>query len=172
MLFLILRRVARHLSSRSATAVVVLVLALQIADIGGHLGAIRRLNERPARYAWRRPLQWETWRFVADGNQGMVIVPSKEWDADTKAAFTWLAGRSGLAINIGDPSRVDMAALYSANQALAHQIASGPLDAATIYIVHPGEFDAFAAVHHDIACRAVDGYHACTGGTRDAGLVK
>jgi hypothetical protein len=161
MFFLVLRRVARHLSARMATAVVVAVLALEIADIGPRLDHIARANNREARYAWRQPLDWESWRFVADGNRRMIIVP-KGWDSDTKAAFIWLAGRAGLPINAGEPSRVDMNALYKVNQALQRQLASGRLDPATVYMVHPAQIDAFLSLHGDqVACRTVDGYHAC-----------
>jgi hypothetical protein len=162
MLFLALLRVARHLSARPATAVVVAVLALEIADINPHLNLIARTNNREARYVWRKPLDWESWRFVADGNRRMVVVP-QGWDSDTTAAFTWLAGRAGLPINVGEPSRVDMSALYNVNQALQQQLAGGRLDAATVYMVHPSHIDDFLSVHGgEVACRIVDGYHACT----------
>lgn len=161
MLFLALRRVAHHLSARPATAVVVAVLALEIADISPRLNRIARTNNREARYVWRKPLDWESWRFVADGNRRMVVVP-QGWDSDTTAAFTWLAGRAGLPINVGEPSRVDMNALYKVNQALQDQLAGGRLDPATVYVVHPSQLDAFLSVHGDqVVCRTVDDYHAC-----------
>lgn len=167
MLFLLLRRVARHLRPSLATAVVLVVLGLEVADIGGRLSDIRRQNETPARYTWRRPLHWDAWRAAVDGHDRLVIVPSEGWDQDAFAAFTWLAGRGGLGINIGEPSRVDMDKLYGANQTLARQLASGPLDAATLYVVHPQRLDTFLTAHGGaVSCRAVEGFHACTAAPR------
>src|SRR5262249_18980528 len=151
-------------SAPVATGVVVAVLALQIADIGPRLGRTARSTNREQRYVWHKALDWEAWRFVADGNQSMVVVPHG-WDRDTMAAFVWLAGRAGLSINLGDPSRVDMDALYKMNQALQRQLASGRLDAATVYVVHPLQIDAFLSVHgNEVTCRTVDGFYACTTG--------
>jgi hypothetical protein len=147
---------------------VLVVLGLEITDIGGKLADIGRRNDDPVRYVWRRPLHWDAWRSTLSGRDRMVIVPSAGWDEDTVAALTWLAGRCGLGINVGQPGRVDMDRLYRSNQALAAQLASGPLDAATLYVVHPRHVDTFLSAHRDtVSCRAVEGFHACR--TRPSG---
>jgi hypothetical protein len=163
MLFLLLRRVARHLPPWAAIAVALAVLALQIHDINPMLGEIHHRTANPARYTWRHPLHAESWRFATDSHRRMIVVPSKAWDRDTRAALIWLAARAGLAINGGEPSRYDQDAAYRADQALIRQLASDALDPATVYVVHPADLDAFVAVHHDhVSCVQVEGYNACT----------
>ena len=138
------------------------VLAIEVADMGDKLDEIRRRNRDPSTYAWQQPLHWDAWRSATERYRQMVIVPSAGWDQDTEVAFTLFAGRSGLAINTGSPARVDWSALRRSRDALQRQLADGPLDASTVYVVHPRDIDGFVTAHRGrISCRAIDAFHAC-----------
>lgn len=162
MVFLLLRRVARQLPWWRASAVVLAVLVIEFADIRHKLDEIRWRNRNPSKYDWQQPVHWESWRFASASYRQLVIVPSAAWDEDTVVAFTFFAARFGLAINTGAPARVDRAALRSYRQALRRELTEGPLDAATVYVVHPLDIDGFTNAHRSrVSCRELDGVHAC-----------
>ena len=163
LLYLLLRRVARHLPWSGASAVVLAVLAIE-SPTWATSSTRSRATIAIIQVAWQQPLHCDAWRSATERYRQMVIVPSAGWDQDTEVAFTLFAGRSGLAINTGSPARVDWSALRRSRDALQRQLADGPLDASTVYVVHPRDIDGFVTAHRGrISCRAIDAFHAAGG---------
>jgi hypothetical protein len=163
MLFLLLRWLGRLRPTWAASLVLLAIVVIEIRDIERGLSRYASGAARVGSIAWEQPLRWESWRFATDSYRRIIHVPRGGWRPDVLIAFSYLAARSGLAINVGEVGRADIPALFAAARALDRDVAAGRLDPEAVYIVHASFVDRFMADNGDrVTCRAVDGFHACT----------
>lgn len=163
MLFLLLWLVAHRLPGWAASAVLIVVLWVQLADIGGRLNGIRDQAARGAElHVWKQPLSWEAWRFATDSYRRMLLVPPDDWDHEKALPFAYLAARSGMATTAGYAARSDKAAMQAARRRLKEQLVAGELDRDAVYIVDARYLSQFQQNFGDrVSCRVVDGFDAC-----------
>lgn len=163
MLFLLLRMLARRLPWWGASAALLAVLAVQYVDLIGPMEQhIRPTAIDEEHVAWEQPLHWDAWRFATDRSRRLLLVPPDAWHGDSALAFAYLAARCGLAVNAGEPARVDITALQAANSELGRQLAAGELDREAVYVVREDYLHEFRArVGDRVACARIDGFNAC-----------
>jgi hypothetical protein len=68
-----------------------------------------------------------------------------------------------MAVNAGEPARVDVVALQAAQSGLQQQLAGGQLDPDAVYVMADDYLSEFLSrVGDRVACARIDGFNACT----------
>ena len=123
----------RHLPARSALAVLVAALALQVADQSDKYREFRGLIRQ--RMAWQTPLQSPQWAALAQRASALVVVPPLPDMSLAYIPFAHLAAAHGLATNAARTARVDPAGIEAFGRSIAEDLAQGGYNPRTLYVI-------------------------------------
>ncbi len=156
--------VVTRLGSRTALAVLLAAIALQIADLKGHYESLRETAHSDAFHSWPQPLQSPTWQLALPHYRRLLLYPP-EHCGPAPVPFlqpAFLAGTYGLSINTGHLARVDHAARQAYCQQLGRDSTNGVVADDAIYLLHPLGVERFkTAAQRPVVCTVVDGIPVC-----------
>jgi hypothetical protein len=124
--------IVRRLPSRSALAVLLAALALQLADQQDKWREFRQIIQQ--RMAWQTPLQSPQWDTLARRAQTLLIVPPLPDMSTAYIPFAHLAARHRLATNAANIAHSGTQGLASEGAALIASLKDGQYDPHTLYI--------------------------------------
>lgn len=157
--------IVRNFSAATATAIVLLGLALQIADLSPRFIALngyfrQHFIVEPAQQV--DPLPSLFWTVAASHYRTVLLVPSLPVPANF-AAIALFAADHGMRINVGSFARFDMRRVGAATRTREQALAAGQLDPATLYVLRAPDETAFRAGPDD-AIGTVDGFRVLVPG--------
>jgi len=152
--YLLLRLLAARLSAGLATAVLALLLVVQIGEGAGRSSRLRLATGADRRHqVWRARPDLDAWRPLAAGCRRLRLHPNGRWGGDDSVPLVYLAARLGLATSAGEVARGDHGALRRALESEAGFAAD------TLYVVR--EADRAGLEAQGLTCRELDGVHVC-----------
>ena len=128
----ILRVVIERLPARTAFAVLLAALAIQIGDQSGKYREFRAFIDQRA--AWQTPLQARDWDELAARSQRLIIVPPHPPMETLYLPFADLAARHGLRTNAAYIARDSTGTARAYGEEIASRLANGQRDARTLYV--------------------------------------
>lgn len=128
----ILRVVIERLPARTAFAVLLAALAIQIGDQSGKYREFRAFIDQRA--AWQTPLQARDWDELAARSQRLIIVPPHPPMETLYLPFADLATRHGLRTNAAYIARDSTGTARAYGEEIASRLANGQRDARTLYV--------------------------------------
>lgn len=151
--------IVRNFAPPVATAIVLLGLALQIADLSPRYVALQTYFRQhfivePALAADRMSSRF--WSGAALHYRSILFVPSLPVPPDF-ALIGLFAADHGMQINVGSFARFDSRRVAEATTARKQALAAGRLDPASLYVLRPEQQVALRAGHDD-AIGTVDGF--------------
>lgn len=151
--------VVRNFSAPMATVILLLGLALQIADLSPRYVALQPYFRQhfivePALETERMPSRF--WAGAARHYRTILFVPSQPVPPDF-APIGLFAADHGMRINVGSFARFDSRRVAAATTARLQALAAGQLDPAALYVLRPDRQAPFRAGPDD-AIGTVDGF--------------
>lgn len=151
--------IVRNFAPPVATAIVLLGLALQIADLSPRYVALQTYFRQhfivePALAADRMSSRF--WSGAALHYRSILFVPSLPVPPDF-APIGLFAADHGMQINVGSFARFDSRRVAEATTARKQALAAGRLDPASLYVLRPAQQVALRTGHDD-AIGTVDGF--------------
>jgi hypothetical protein len=151
--------VVRNFPARTATAILALGLALQIADFAPRYTALngyfrQHFIDEPARRADDLPSPF--WEVAARHYRTILFVPSLPVPPNF-AAVGLFAADHGMRINVGSFARLAVKRVGAVTIERERALAEGRLDPAALYVLRPPDEAAFRAGAND-AIGTVDGF--------------
>jgi hypothetical protein len=152
--------VAARYKPRTATLIIVGCVTLQLVDLSPRFPAMRgyfhdRFIVVPAKR--ESPLRSPFWAEAAKHYRTIRVAPVE----NMARGWEWLALYAvdhGMAINTGQFARVSFPRIAQANQAIKRALASGQLDADTLYLLGSKEARLEYVLGPDDGIGVVDGY--------------
>ena len=135
-LFIALWILIKNLSSRAASIILVLCLAMQILDLQPAISLNKQKLIADSSFRYQNPLKSEFWEVAATHYQQIVEYPliQSQWQPNWEA-FSRYASEHRMATNAVYLARADTKKIAIANQDLLQQIQRGPLNPGTLYIL-------------------------------------
>jgi hypothetical protein len=152
--------VAARYAPRMATTIIVGCVALQLVDLSPRFIAMRGyFHDRfvVAPRARQSPLTSPFWTEAAKTYRTIRTAPV----ANTARGWEWLALYAvdhGMAINTGQFARISFPRIAKANDAITRKLASGDLDADTLYLLWSKDAKFDYVVGPDDGIGVIDGY--------------
>ena len=148
--------IIRNLPARSALAVLLAALLLQVADQSDKYVEFKGLIRQ--RMAWQTPLQSPQWAAMAQKANALVMIPPLPDIAKTYIPFAHLAVAHRLVTNAAQIARDDLKRTEALGQAMAESLAQGAYNPLTLYVFSRRE--GLANLPPDLAGQvlALDGY--------------
>ena len=151
--------IVRNFSAPTATVILLLGLALQIADLSPRYVAMQAYFRQhfivePALEAERMPSRF--WAGAARHYRTILFVPSQPVPPDF-APIALFAADHGMRINVGSFARFDSRRVAAATMARMQALAAGQLDPAALYVLRPARQAPFRAGPDD-AIGTIDGF--------------
>jgi hypothetical protein len=156
--------VVRRFRPAAAAALLVVVLALQLADLRAPHAERRVTSRSDAFHAWPNALPSPVWHDVLPFYKHIVIAPPRQCGSAPLGfeSPAYLAGLHGLTINSAEVARFDEAARRRYCARVAAEMLTGTVDDQSLYILDTAQAAALkAAARQPVACGTIDAAYVC-----------
>ena len=135
-LFIALMLLIKNLSSRTASIILVICLALQIWDLQPAIGSSKKKLIVDSSFIYQTPLKSDFWKGAAAHYEQIVEFPliQSQWQPNWEALSRY-ASEHQMATNAVYLARADAKKIALANEDLIKQIQQGPLDPRSLYVL-------------------------------------
>jgi len=164
---IVVRALALRLPRRAAAGVLLLAVALQLADLREAIAAVMRRERSPEWTQYQSPLS-PVWDSVMPSYRHLVLAPSDmcgpAWPSPPAEhlPFSMLAARHGATVNSGNAGRYDAGAVLRYCADAQRALTAGAVDDDSLYVVSQAVRAVLeGAARVPVSCGRLDAYDVC-----------